>query len=237
MSENSLRKIPYWDEKAENFGHDVVGKTEVCTGHLILGDVFNPVLMENCPTHLEFVVLVIRPENHEMIDSYRANEKLCAIIALRQGKSHRMALLSKTKSGNCPNRLLSEFMNKAEFMWDWINSSQKEQRIFNKVISGMDSDEVEKTDHELCGLMIICEKHEACIRSKILDEPKLNSPKFDLLCNILVSGIKRLTRNRIKGRGHEKEDNLCSFNNVGSCSVELGEIAKNFRNIVPVVGV
>ena len=91
-------------------------------------------------------------------------------------------------------------------MLDWINSSQKERRIFSKVISGMDSDEVKKTDHKLCGLMILCEKHEACIPSKILEEPKLNSPKkFDLLCNVIISGIQQLTRNGIKGRGHEKE--------------------------------
>ncbi len=51
MSESSLSKNPYWDEKAENFSvHDVVGKTEVCTGLVVLGEVFNPVLMENCPT-------------------------------------------------------------------------------------------------------------------------------------------------------------------------------------------
>ena len=37
MSESSLSENPYWDEKAENFGvHNVVGKTEVCAGHLIL---------------------------------------------------------------------------------------------------------------------------------------------------------------------------------------------------------
>jgi hypothetical protein len=65
-----------------------------------------------------------------------------------------MALLSKTKSENYPNGLLSKFVSKAKLMWDWINSSQKAQRIFNKVISGMDCNEVEKTNHELCGLMI-----------------------------------------------------------------------------------
>ena len=69
MSESSLSENPYWDEKAENFGvRDVVDKTEVCTGHLILEDVFNPVLMENCPIQLELEVLVIRPENQEFID-------------------------------------------------------------------------------------------------------------------------------------------------------------------------
>ena len=59
----------------------------------------------------------------------------------------------------------------------------------NKVIGGMDCNEVEKTDHELCVLMILCKKHEACIRSKIMEEPKSNSPKFNWLCNVIVSGI------------------------------------------------
>jgi hypothetical protein len=93
----------------------------------------------------------------------------------------------------------------------------------------MDSDEVEKTDHELCGLMILCKKHEACICSKILEEPTLNSPKFDLLCNVIISGIQQLTRNGIKGRGHEKEVNHSSLNNVGTYSAEWAEIRKKFR--------
>jgi hypothetical protein len=85
--------------------------------------------------------------------------------------------------------------------------------------------------------MILCEKLEACIRSKILEERKLNSPKFDLLCNVIVSGIQRLTWNWIKGCGQEKEDNLSSLNNVGSYSVEWAEITRNSEDIVPVVGV
>ena len=109
-----------------------------------------------------------------------------------------MALLSKTKSENYPNGLLPKFVSKAKLMWDWINSSQKTQRIFNKVIGGMDCNEVEKTDHELCGHMILCKKCKACIRSKLLKEPKLNSPKFDRLCNVIVSGIQGLTRMGLK---------------------------------------
>ena len=68
--------------------------------------------------------------------------------------------------------------------------------------------------------MIYCKKHEACIRSKILEEPKSNSPEFDWLCNVIVSGIQRLTRNGIKGRGHEKEVNHSSLNKVGMNSRE-----------------
>jgi hypothetical protein len=36
------------------------------------------------------------------------------MIELGQGKSHRMALLSKTKSDDHPNRLDREFVNKAK---------------------------------------------------------------------------------------------------------------------------
>ena len=115
MSESSLSENPYWDEKAENFGvHNVVGKTEVCVGHLILEDAFNPVLMENCPTRSELVVLVIRPENQELIDLYWANEKLCTVIALDLGISHGMVFLCMTKIDDYPDGLLSEFVSKAD---------------------------------------------------------------------------------------------------------------------------
>ena len=109
MSESSLSENPYWDEKAENFGvHNVVGKTEVCARHLILEDAFNPVLMENCPTRSELAVLVIRPENQELIDLYRANEKLWAVIMLDLGISHGMVFLCLTKIDDYPDRLLSK---------------------------------------------------------------------------------------------------------------------------------
>ena len=45
---------------------------------------------------------------------YKANKKLYAIIVLGQGKSHRMALLSKTKSDDYPNRLAWEFNDKVK---------------------------------------------------------------------------------------------------------------------------
>jgi len=58
--------------------------------------------------------------------------------------------------------------------------------------------ELEKTDHDLCGHMILCKKRNACFRSKILEEPKLNSLKFERLCNVIVSVIQRLTGTGLK---------------------------------------
>ena len=75
MSENSLSKIPNWDEKAESLGVHVC-KIQDNPEFFRVRDKFNPVLMENCPTWLELAVLVIRPENQELIDFFRANEKL-----------------------------------------------------------------------------------------------------------------------------------------------------------------
>ncbi len=59
------------------------------------------------------MVLVIRPENQELIDLYWANEKLCAVIALDPGISHGMVFLCLTKIDDYPNGLLSEFVSKA----------------------------------------------------------------------------------------------------------------------------
>ena len=107
-----------------------------------VGDKINPVLMTKCPTQLEYGAIdVVKPENLTLVDLYKANEMLYAIVTLGQGKNHRMALLSKTKSEKYPNGLLSEYVSKAKLIWDWINSSQKVQRIFNKVIGGMDCNE------------------------------------------------------------------------------------------------
>ena len=51
-------------------------------------DKLNPVLMTKCPTQLGFGAIdVVKPENLTLVDLYKANEILCAIIALGQGKS------------------------------------------------------------------------------------------------------------------------------------------------------
>ncbi len=49
-----------------------------------------------------------------LVELYKANKKLCAIIVLGQEKSHGMALLGKTKCDNHPNELAWEFVAKAK---------------------------------------------------------------------------------------------------------------------------
>ena len=57
MSENSLSKIPYWDEKAESLGVHVCKIQLNAEFFRVRDDKFNPVLMENCPTRSELTVL------------------------------------------------------------------------------------------------------------------------------------------------------------------------------------
>ena len=69
-------------------------------------DALDHVLMANCPTRSEFAMIdVTNPTNVHLVELYKANKKLFAIIALGQGKSHDIALLGKTKSDNYPNGL------------------------------------------------------------------------------------------------------------------------------------
>jgi len=80
-----------------------------------MGDALDPILMKNYPTWLEFAVLdIAKPNTQELIELYWTNKKLCAIIALGQGKSHGMALLGKTKNDDFPNGLEGEFIDKAK---------------------------------------------------------------------------------------------------------------------------
>ncbi len=110
MTDNSLSKIPYWDGKSESFGV-YVGKIEAHTEFMGVGDALDPVLMANCPTKLEFAVLdVLDPANGPLVELYKANKKLCTIIALGQGKSHGIALLGKTKRDDFPNGLAHELL-------------------------------------------------------------------------------------------------------------------------------
>ncbi len=115
------------------------------------------------------MVLVIRPENQELIDLYWANEKLCAVIALDPGISHGMVFLCLTKIDDYPDGLLLEFVSKANKVKWLFNGSavinidvgldQLQPKgvtdFENTVIGGMDCNEVEKTNHKLCGLMIL----------------------------------------------------------------------------------
>ena len=91
MTDNSLREIPYWDGKSESFGV-YLSKIEAYAEFMGVGDALDPVLMTNCPTESEFVVLdVLDPANGPLVELYKANKKLCAIITLGQGKSHGIA--------------------------------------------------------------------------------------------------------------------------------------------------
>ena len=101
MSESSLSKIPFWDGKAKIFGV-YISKIDAYDEFVGVGDALVPNLMMNSLTQLEFAVLdATKPENQQLVKMYRANKKLCAIIALGQGKSHGMALLGKTKNDLC----------------------------------------------------------------------------------------------------------------------------------------
>jgi hypothetical protein len=57
MTDNSLSKITYWDEKAESFGV-YVSKIEAYAEFMGVGDALDPVLMANCPTKSEFAVML-----------------------------------------------------------------------------------------------------------------------------------------------------------------------------------
>ena len=98
MSKSSLGKISLWDRKVKSFGV-YVSKIMAYAEFVGVGDALDPILMKNCPTWLEFVVLdITRPINQQLVELYPANKKLCAIIILGQGKSHGMAFLGKTKN-------------------------------------------------------------------------------------------------------------------------------------------
>ncbi len=92
-----------------------VSKSEAYAEFLGIGDALDPVLMVNCPTRSEFAEIdVTSPANLLLVELYKANKKLCAIIALGPGKSHRIALLGKTKSDDYPSGLAWEFVKKAK---------------------------------------------------------------------------------------------------------------------------
>jgi hypothetical protein len=87
MSENSLGKIPYWDEKVESLGVHVC-KIQANAEFFCVRDKLNPFLMTKCPTKLGYGAIdVVKPENLTLVDLYKANEMLYAIVALGRGKS------------------------------------------------------------------------------------------------------------------------------------------------------
>jgi hypothetical protein len=114
MTDNSMSKIPYWDGKSESFGVYII-KIEAYAEFMGVGGALDPVLMANCPNKSEFPVIdATNPINGPLVELYKANKKLCTIIALGQGKSHGIALLGKTKSEDYPNGLAHEFVAKAK---------------------------------------------------------------------------------------------------------------------------
>jgi hypothetical protein len=71
--------------------------------------------MANCPTKSEFAVIDgTNPTDMPLVELYKVNKKLCAIIALGQDKSHGIALLGKMKNNDYPNGLAYEFAAKAK---------------------------------------------------------------------------------------------------------------------------
>jgi len=85
MTNNSLSKIPYWDGTTESFGV-YVSKIEAYAEFMGIGDALDPDVMANCLTRKDFTVIdVTIPTNLPLVELYKANKKLCAIIALGQG--------------------------------------------------------------------------------------------------------------------------------------------------------
>jgi hypothetical protein len=145
-----------------------VSKIEAYAVFMGVGDALDPVMMANCPTKSEFALLdVTNPTNGPLVELYKANKKLCATIALGQGKSHGIALLGKTKSDHFPNGLACEFVvkakkaNKLSDASAMIELEVEEDKLqlkgardfYNDVVGVLDKYKVTKTDHELCMLM------------------------------------------------------------------------------------
>lgn len=68
--------------------------------------------------------MTMGPENPILVNWYKVNKKSCTIIVLHQGKSHRLDLLSKTKSDDYLNILA----------WEFINRQRKPIRFLNQVM-------------------------------------------------------------------------------------------------------
>jgi hypothetical protein len=133
-----------------------------------VGDALDPVLIEDCPTKSEFVTIdVTNPTNTSLVELYKANKKLCAIIAWGQGKSHGIALLGNTKNDDYPNGLAYEFVVKAKKANKPSDASAMIQLeieleklqlkgardFYNDVVGELVKYKVTKTDHGLIMLM------------------------------------------------------------------------------------
>jgi hypothetical protein len=86
-----------------------LSKIEAYAEFVGIGNAFDPILMVNCLTWLEFTALgMIRPDNQTLVDLCKANKKLFTTITLGQSKSHGMVFLSKTNNNDFPSRLTWE---------------------------------------------------------------------------------------------------------------------------------
>jgi hypothetical protein len=66
-----------------------ISKIEAYAEFMGVGDALDHVMMTNCPTKMEFALLdVTNPTNGPLVELYKANKKLCTIIALGQGKNY-----------------------------------------------------------------------------------------------------------------------------------------------------
>ncbi len=183
------------------------------------------------------------------MELYKANKKLCAIIALGQGKSHGMALLGKTKCDNYPNGLAWDFVSKAkkankpsdvsviielEVKLDKLQLKSARD-FYNDVVGVMDRYKVMKTNCKLCMLMA-WKNNDVPYARLILDELKSSSPDFDRLCNdiseirsLTKSGVNHITRTRkciflpLKGKDRSKE-------NAGTVARYVDSNQKSVRN-------
>ena len=238
ITQNSLRKIPYWDGKAESFGV-YISKIKAYAKFMGIGDALDPILMVNCPTKLEFAVIdVMNPTNMPLVELYKANKKLCAIIALGHGKSHGIALFGKTRSKDYTNGLAFEFVAKAkkankpsdasamiELEVELKKLQLKGMRDFyNDVARVLNKYKATKADHELCMLMARKNHHTSYARL-ILDKLKSKSPDFDGLCNS-VSEIQRLMKSRSQGCANKKEVLLSSVEGDGTFRENVGTATK-----------
>jgi hypothetical protein len=195
MTDNSLSKIPYWDGKAESFGV-YVSKIKVYAKFTDVRDVLDPVLMANCPKSEIAVIDITNPTNMPLVELYKANKKLCAVIALGQGKSLGIALLGEMKNDDYPNGLAYEFVAKAKKANKPSDAStmikleieleklqlKGARDFYNDVVGVLDKYKFTKTDHKLI-LLMAQKNHDTSYTRLILDKLKSDSPVFDELCN------------------------------------------------------
>jgi hypothetical protein len=114
MTVYCLSKIPYWGRKTESCGV-YISKVKAYVKFMGAGGALDPILMANCPAKSKFVEIdVTNPTKFPLVELYKANKKLCAIIALGLGKCHGIALLGNVKNNDYPNGLAHEFVAKAE---------------------------------------------------------------------------------------------------------------------------